>query len=198
MRLDGLDGGIEPIDEEDRVERSRPMADAMPEPGHGLDALFRDQAPRLMKLLARNTFGRDDALDIIQEGFLRMVCAVKRQALPLNPEAYLQSIVRNLMRDHARKAAVRRSGQHRLLDPEVLGGRSDDPEAVLQARDLLRRYEAALARLSPKTRDVFLRHRVGGFSYAEIAEQLNQSVSNIEKHMMKAIAHLDRMLGDDA
>lgn len=196
MRLDGFDAGIGAIGGTDRTREDENEAGGGDPLRHGLEALFREQAPRLMRLLKRNTFGREDALDIIQEGFLRMVCAAGRRAAPLNPEAYLQRIVRNLMRDHARRAARLPQGSGQPIDVETVGGRGPDPEQALHALDLLRRYEAALAGLSPKTREVFLRHRRDGFSYIEIAGQLNQSVSNVEKHMMKAIAHLDRALGD--
>ena len=64
----------------------------------------------------------------------------------------------------------------------------------MNARELLARYEAALDGLSAKTRSIFLRHRLDGRTYPEIAKELNESVSNVEKHMMKAIAHLDRAL----
>lgn len=196
MRLDGLEGGIGAIGGTDRAREDGNEARGGDARGHGLEALFREQAPRLMRLLKRNTFGREDALDIVQEGFLRMVSMVERRAAPLNPEAYLQRIVRNLMHDHARRAAKLPQGSGQPIDVEALGDRGPGPEEALHALDLLRRYEAALAGLSPKTREVFLRHRRDGFSYIEIASQLNQSVSNVEKHMMKAIAHLDRALGD--
>jgi RNA polymerase sigma-70 factor (ECF subfamily) len=81
------------------------------------------------------------------------------------------------------------------LDEEILHTSELDPEAALQTRELTERYQAALQGLSPKTRAVFLRHRLDGLTYPEIAEELNQSVSNVEKHMMRAIAHFDRVIG---
>ena len=48
--------------------------------------------------------------------------------------------------------------------------------------------------LKPKTRAIFLAHRVHGLSYAEIANRTGLSVKGVEKQMSKAIAHLDRML----
>jgi DNA-directed RNA polymerase specialized sigma24 family protein len=49
-------------------------------------------------------------------------------------------------------------------------------------------------RLSPKTRDIFLAHRVDGVSYSDIAKRMGLSVKGVEWHMTKAIAHLDRVL----
>jgi RNA polymerase sigma-70 factor (ECF subfamily) len=59
---------------------------------------------------------------------------------------------------------------------------------------MLTRLEAAMLKLRPKTREIFMAHRVHGLSYAEIAERTGLSVKGVEKQMSKAIAHIDRML----
>jgi RNA polymerase sigma-70 factor (ECF subfamily) len=68
------------------------------------------------------------------------------------------------------------------------------PFAELEHRDTLRRLEAAMLRLKPKTREIFLAKRLDGMSYAEIAERTGLSVKGVEKHMSKAIAMLDRAM----
>ena len=69
-----------------------------------------------------------------------------------------------------------------------------DQVAVLESRDTLRRLEAAISKLKPKTREIFLAHRLDGLSYAEIAELTGLSVKGVEKQMSKAIAKIDRLL----
>ena len=70
----------------------------------------------------------------------------------------------------------------------------NDVQAQLETRDTLRRLEAAVARMKPRTRTIFLAHRIEGLSYAEIAERFGLSVKGVEKQMSKAIAQIDRML----
>jgi RNA polymerase sigma-70 factor (ECF subfamily) len=60
--------------------------------------------------------------------------------------------------------------------------------------DTLRRLEAALRHLSPRTREIFLAQRLGGMSYSEIAQRTGLSVRRVEKHMITAIAAVDRKL----
>jgi RNA polymerase sigma-70 factor (ECF subfamily) len=72
-----------------------------------------------------------------------------------------------------------------------------DQQRLLEARDMLQRVEAAVLRLRPKTREIFMAHRVEGLSYAEIAQRTGLSVKGVEKQMSKAIAALDRMLERD-
>jgi RNA polymerase sigma-70 factor (ECF subfamily) len=48
--------------------------------------------------------------------------------------------------------------------------------------------------MKPKTREIFLAHRIHGFTYAQIAERTGLSVKGVEKQMSKAIAKIDRLL----
>ena len=58
---------------------------------------------------------------------------------------------------------------------------------------MLDRLEQALLRLSPRTREIFLAHRLDGYTYSEIAHRTGLSVKTVEKHMTRAIAALDRV-----
>ena len=111
------------------------------------------------------------------------------------PQAYLSRIATNLLRDRAKRAARRMQGRHIPADDAVLVG--TDQQRLLEARDTLQRVEAAVLRLRPKTREIFMAHRVEGLSYAEIAQQMGLSVKGVEKRMSKAIAALDRVLEGD-
>ncbi len=157
-----------------------------------LDALFRRQAPHLIRFLTRRT-GRDEAHDLAQEAFLRLTRAADGQVL-LNPEAYLQRIARNLLRDRAKSVSGWRERNHAEFQPELHAANDGDPHMALVARQLLERHEAAIMRLKPKTREIYLLHRLDGLTYAQIAERLAMSVGGVEKQMMKAIAHIDRAL----
>ena len=59
-------------------------------------------------------------------------------------------------------------------------------------RDPVPMLERALHELPERTRVVFALHRFEEMSYAQIARRLQVSVSAIEKHMIKALAHLAR------
>lgn len=108
------------------------------------------------------------------------------------PEAYLSTIASNLLRDRAKVALRRSLTRHIPTDEVPLVGH--DPIATLEARDQLERLEASLARLSPKTRSIFVAHSRDGMSYKDIANQTGLSVKAVERHMSKAIAHIDRVL----
>jgi RNA polymerase sigma factor (sigma-70 family) len=68
-----------------------------------------------------------------------------------------------------------------------------DQVAVLESRDRLRRLEQVIERLRPRTREIFLAHRIRGLTYAEIADEMGLTVKGVEKQMSKAIAKIDRL-----
>lgn len=159
-----------------------------------VDALFRTHGQRLVRILTRRAGGREEARDLVQEAFLRLTRAAESQVL-INPEFYLKRITRNLLRDRAKSVSGAAERTHVALEPEVHAANDGDPHGILEARQTLARYEAAVMRLKPRTREIYLLHRLDGLSYDQIATELDLSVSAVEKQMMKAIAHIDRAMG---
>ncbi|OAN55752.1 RNA polymerase subunit sigma-24 [Sphingobium sp. TCM1] len=157
----------------------------------GLEELHRIHSRRLFRFFARHG-ARQDAADLVQDCFIRLAGArEKRPETAIErPEAYLSTIALNLLRERARVAARRRMAYHIPADEVPLAG--NDPIAALEARDQLERLEASLARLSQKSRSVFLAHRRDGTSYKEIANQEGLSEKAVQRRMSKAIAHINR------
>jgi RNA polymerase sigma-70 factor (ECF subfamily) len=159
-------------------------------PRQTMDALYRAHRPVLLRL-ARRLATPDRAQDIVQRLFVRIAGRGPHHLAEIRaPEAYLQQATLNLLRDEARSAS-RRSAHLHLCDTAV-DLYAADQIAALEARDMLNRLEAVLLRLPPRTREIFLAHRLDGYSYAEIAARTGLSIKTVEKHMSRAIAHLGR------
>lgn len=159
----------------------------------GIENLFRREAPGLLRYFRRKTGGDESASDLVQDVFLKASTITGWSAIA-NPAAYLQRIARNLLIDRARKAKP--MGQVRIVPLETIGDIAVPPgqHADIEARDMLKAYEDALATLSEKSRNVFLLHRTEDLTYREIAERLDITISTVEYHMMRALAHIDWML----
>lgn len=65
---------------------------------------------------------------------------------------------------------------------------------VMATAEELARMEAALLTLPRLTREVFLAHRIGDLSYAEIAEITGLSVRQVERRMADALYGLHSAL----
>lgn len=143
-------------------------------------------------MFARRTRSRDDADDLVQDVFFRFARLRDSVSRLEKPRAYLSRIAANLLKDRSKLDARHSVQSHVPANEEMLPG--IDQERALEARDMLRRLDAALLQLSPKTREIFIAHRVEGMSYSEIAERTGLKVKRVEKHMSKAIFQLDRIL----
>lgn len=161
-----------------------------------LEALYRQESPRLLRSLARKTASREEAHDLLHEIFCRLARLGAAGPVAVDrPQAYLSRIATNLLRDRARHASRHMTSSHVPADEGLLA--ANDQLRLLESRDMLTRVEAAMLRLRPKTREVFMAHRIDGLSYAEIAEQTGLSIKGVEKQMSKAIAKIDRLLDRD-
>lgn len=169
-----------------------PPEDRVAPPSPALEDLYRTHGPRLLRFFSRRT-DRQDAGDLLHESFIRFANspACRDNAVEC-PEAYLNQIATNLLRDRAKSALRRSLANHVPAEEVALVG--TDLVAALEARDKLNRLQNALVRLKPKTREIFLAHRLEGMSYKQIAERSGLSVKGVEWHMSKAIDHLDRAL----
>ena len=157
-----------------------------------IDLLYREQRPSLLRFFHRRA-SHADAGDLVQRLFARFAgLSPETRADIVNPAGYLQRSAANLALDDARTELRRASAHHVPVDEIDLC--APDQIAALEARDMLRRLERALQRLKPRTREIFLAHRIDGYSYVEIAQRTGLSVKGVEKHMSQAIAFVDRVL----
>lgn len=142
----------------------------------------------LRTLLRRHGRSRDDADDLIQEAFLRLHVYCQDQEVQ-KPEAFLSRTVLNLSVDMHRK-------EHRDLYAEepvesfTLIDMRPTPDEDFAAAERLNSIGAVLDALGPRTREIFLMHRVEGYGCAQIAARFGISVSAVEKHIARAVLAL--------
>lgn len=155
-----------------------------------VEDVYRSEAPRLARFLRKRLSGVDDAADVVQEAFLRLVGSNPDAPLR-NPEAYLQRIVRNLLIDRSRhrSANVRHVSVEDLEIPVP-----PEQSYAIEASDMKRQYRSAVDALPPRTREVFLLSRVEDVGYREIADRLGISIRTVEWHVAQAIIRIDQAL----
>ncbi|MCP3732166.1 RNA polymerase sigma factor [Sphingomonas sp. MG17] len=154
-----------------------------------LAAIYRERAPQLTRYL-RSRLRGSDGEDLVHDAFARLARRGSLATLQ-NPEAYLKRIIRNLLIDRKRRAAVR----PQLVDledhePQIRADQTDGIElAQLQTR-----YRTVVDALPPRTRQVFLLHRVEGQSMKDIAADLDISTRTVEWHVAQAILKIGEAL----
>jgi len=141
---------------------------------------------RLIREVRARTRGRADPEELLQAAYLRLV-RYRAQHVVDNVAAFLVRTAVNIGVDNYRHERF-------IADvaPDDMGLRENSPlqDEVLACRVRLERVREGLSRLTPRTREVFLMHRLDDMKYREIAEQLGISQSAVEKHIAKATLFL--------
>lgn len=135
--------------------------------------------------ISQHRVGPDEAPDSVQEAFARLFGCGAPERIE-NPAAYLSRITRNMLIDRARRKQ-RGAPVFYPLDEERSASVRADQAWRIETMDLLRLYRQAIRTMPPKTRRVFLMHRIQRLTYREIAEQVGISVTTVEYHMSKAL-----------
>lgn len=159
----------------------------------GLDRRFR--AP-LTAYFNRRVNDRAEAEDLTQEVFVRLARRPDRNNGE-TIEAYVFKIAASVLKDWGRHRTSRRANAHHTLSdysesvslPMILV-EDRDPERVLAGKEALKDIETALRELSDRTREIFLLSRMENVHHRDIAQLHGISVSAVEKHVLRAVAHL--------
>lgn len=151
------------------------------------ELFFRGWYPALAGYAVRLLGQADAAEDAVQEVFVAVWG--KRERLPDGDRlaGYLYRSVRNRSLNQLRQQ--RTAGKYLATldpDPVVL----PQADSGIEDGELYEVYQAALAELSPRGREVFLLSRDQGLTYPEIAQTLEISVKTVETLMGRALRAL--------
>jgi RNA polymerase sigma factor (sigma-70 family) len=137
---------------------------------------------------------RPDPDDLVQEVFVRLARQGNIGAIA-HLDGYVFQVAANVLRDHARRWAVRAEEvDYTVLDDDTLEG-GFSPERVLLGSEALESLISALYMLPEKTRIIFTLYHFESIPQVEIARRLGMSLSTLEKHMSRANLHLLEHLG---
>lgn len=162
-----------------------------PQPDNDLGQLNRRFRPALMSFFLRRLRNHADAEDLTQEVFIRLA---RSGAEIETPQAYIFQTAANLLRDRARQEKTRADYRLGLGAVEQTTVEILDPDRVLLGRETLAQLVAGLRELPERTRGVFILNRLENMSRIDIAASFGISISAVEKHLGRAMAHLTRKL----
>ncbi|HEX5469704.1 MAG TPA: sigma-70 family RNA polymerase sigma factor [Gaiellaceae bacterium] len=148
------------------------------DPDRSFERLYRRHRREVYGSVLRDVRDPAEAEDLTQVTFLNAFRAMRRGDRPEMPRPWLLTIARNVVRRRARQRAER--PQEVELDSDVLVG-EDELDAPVSADISL-----ALEDLTDAQRRAVLLREIQGRSYAEIAVELDLSVSAVEALLFRA------------
>jgi len=156
------------------------------------EKLFFDNHASLCRLVYR--FVRDTELsrDIVQDAFMKYWKISEDSPLSLDvPEAYLRRTCINEALNYLKEAERRTLRESTYAaDFGAPSDKNNRADADLIATETSSNINAAIDKLPPVCRQVFLLSRYEYKSYNEIAGLLGISVNTVEKHIGKALSVL--------
>jgi RNA polymerase sigma factor (sigma-70 family) len=149
----------------------------------------------LARFFQRHVHDSDEADDLVQEVFLRIVRRGDTADIE-HLDGYIFETASNVLRDRSRRRKARLADRHVPFDLDRHDIAELGPERALLGREGLNAAGVALLELPERTRRTFILRRLEGLSYREIGRRLGVSVSAIEKHMQRAVRHLAARTGE--
>lgn len=166
------------------------------DPMERIGELFLELDGALRCFLRRRVRCQDDADDLAQDVYLRMIRHPDLgQVSCLKAFAYQTAL--NLVRDRSRRSYIRSLRHTQSIDSIELAGEDDPLDNVLHS-ERLEQVERTLASMSPRCRQAILMHRFDDVTYADIACCIGVSVSMVEKYISAALVQLRKAEFADA
>ena len=155
-----------------------------------LTLLFNKYRGALLRHVARFTTSREDAADIVQDTYVRIMHRVSVSRLDAEVRSYLFQTATNLARDHHRRQAFRAHASLEDAPDERLLADEPTPEQRLAAGQMGRTLRAVIDAMPQQTRAVFLLARAHEMPYEQIARQLGIGRRTVERRVAEAMAML--------
>ncbi len=154
-------------------------------------ARVAEMRPALVAFFQRRCRNAAEAEDLAQDVLVRALAHAKSLS-PAQASGYIFRIAVNRWRDRGRRLVSH--GSCVAWDEKSALAVSDgfSPERVVCGQQELCNVVLALQELGERTRDVLVLCRLEQMKQAEIATAMGISVSSVEKHLVRALAHLAR------
>lgn len=143
--------------------------------------LYKQHHGKLMALCLRYFSNRDDALSVLNQGFLKIFKNLKSYDPAYDFGGWAYRIVQRTAIDQLRKQ-LRLENRMGKEEPDEDVGVSPDAIKNLYAKDLI----SLLHKLPPATRAVFNLFAIEGYSHSDISNELSMSEGTSKWHVNNA------------
>jgi RNA polymerase sigma-70 factor (ECF subfamily) len=157
------------------------------------EALYDQHSREVWALAYARWMDTDQAMDVMQEAFLRLWKQWEIGEEIQNPRAWLLRVARNLAEDQA-KSAFRRNGTQ---PPEVLDGvRSKQPMPIerLERNELFALVRGVLEELAPADREILTLRYALDYDANTIADRLEIATTAVHMRLSRARQRLAERL----
>ena len=166
--------------------------------------LVSEYGPRLYRYFHRHSGSAQEAEDLLQDMFVKLVEKIRDYRHQGLFEAWLFRVAANLSRDRARRGQKRISravslnasqdGQGSLID--TLESAEKTASKRLENKEQIDQLGQALNQLGEQEREIILLRHYGSLSFKEISEQLGIPIGTALTRVHRGLKHLQRIMND--
>ena len=160
------------------------------------EALYKRFYGKMMGVTLRYAKNRDEASDMLQEGFIKVFTSIRNFASKGSFEGWVRRIIVNTAVDH-----LRRNKHEYMIVSTVYAREGDipDPAEEVEDENLMNNLSEAeilnaVSQLSPAYRTVFNLYVMENLPHKEIADQLGISEGTSKSNLAKARFQLKKNL----
>jgi RNA polymerase sigma factor (sigma-70 family) len=140
-------------------------------------------ADALFRLILRIVGDSEEARDLTQDVFVKVLCDPSRLREPQKVKSYLFTTAYHLALNSQRNTMRRRQ---KLLDLQ--------PPSAIESAEMAILVDDAMKKLSGKQRQVLTLRFYGDMTLGEIADAMNISVGSVKVHIARGLIHLKSWL----
>jgi len=160
-----------------------------------LTLLFNKYRAPLYRYLTTLVPSSEDASDILQESYFRLLRRGSLIQIDGLARAYLFETARNLARDHLRRRVTHHADSHEPIDDCDLRSETAMPDSAVALQQTLALLSDAILELPDPAKSVFLLSRYRAMTHTEIGRFLGISIRSVERRMAEALDLLANRLG---
>ena len=170
------------------------MSSGEPSYQTAITELYCEHHGWLFGWLRRKLGCAQNAADLAQDTFTRILNARESVATLREPRAFLSTTARRLIIDQVRRKKIENAYLQELaLTAQALEG-FQSPEQILTTLEALEQIAFILEGMQDKQRQAFVLYYLDGLTQGEIARQLELCDRTVRKYLIQALLHCSHSL----
>ncbi len=143
--------------------------------------------------LRNNRQSSADIADLLQDIYMRVYQA-SRKEFPISTKSLVFTTAHNLLVDRMRRAKVVPLSAVENIEALGIAAETPGPDETAIAREELRRVQAALDQIAPRSKEAIMLRQVEGLSGREIALRMGIAEKTVERHLSLGVRALATIL----
>ena len=156
------------------------------------ELLYKRYSARMMALCLRYSKSREEAEDILQDGFVKVFTSIRQFQELGSLEGWIKKIMVNTALGNYRKNAKKYHADTDILDLQIEDQGSHNILGEINKSDMLQ----LIQKLPPGYQMVFNMYAIEGYSHKEIGEQIGISESTSKSQLSRAKQVLQKSIAE--